>query len=106
MFQDGAFMNIRNLSSRALNILRGGFVRFAPFNVLAMIWAACLIWGNHVPSREAAAHRIPVSFVAGACWGMLFALATRLAVERRACRTTPTHALPAITGAIMAALGA
>ena len=99
-------MNIRNLSSRALNILRGGFVRFAPFNVLAMIWAACLIWGNHVPSREAAAHRIPVSFAAGACWGMLFAFATRLAVERRACRTTLTHALPAITGAIMAALGA
>ena len=99
-------MKITNLSSSVLSHLRGGFVRFAPFNVLAMIWAASLIWGNHVPSREAAAHRIPVSFVAGACWGMLFALATRLAVERRACRTTLTHALPAITGAMMAALGA
>ena len=99
-------MKITNLSSSVLSHLRGGFVRFAPFNFLAMIWAASLIWGNHVPSREAAAHRIPVSFVAGACWGMLFALATRLAVERRACRTTLTHALPAITGAIMAALGA
>ena len=99
-------MKITNLSSSVLSHLRGGFVRFAPFNVLAMIWAACLIWGNHVPSRGAAAHRIPVSFAAGACWGMLFALATRLAVERRACRTTLTHALPAITGAIMAALGA
>ena len=99
-------MKITNLSSSVLSYLRGGFVRFAPFNVLAMIWAACLIWGNHVPSRGAAAHRIPVSFAAGACRGMLFALATRLAVERRACRTTLTHALPAITGAIMAALGA
>jgi hypothetical protein len=47
-----------------------------------------------------------ISFAAGACWGMLFALATRLAVERRACRTTLKHALPAITGAMMAALGA
>lgn len=99
-------MKITNLSSSVLSHLRSGFVRFAPFNVLAVIWAACLIWGNHVPSREAAAHRIPVSFAAGACWGMLFALATRLAVERRACRTTLTHALPAITGAMMAALGA
>ena len=99
-------MKITNLSYSVLRHLRGGFVRFAPFNVLAMIWAASLIWGNHVPSREAAAHRIPVSFVAGACWGMLFALATRLAVERRAWRTMLTHALPAITGAMMAALGA
>ena len=99
-------MKITNLSSSVLSHLRGGFVRFAPFNVLAMIWAACLIWGNHVPSRGAAAHRIPVSFAAGACWGMLFALATRLAVERRAWRTMLTHALPASTGAIMATLGA
>ena len=99
-------MKIKNLSYPMLNLLRSGFIRFAPFNVLVFIWAACLIWGNHVPSREDAAHRIPVSFAAGACWGMLFALATRLAVERRACRTTLTHALPAITGAMMAALGA
>ena len=99
-------MKITNLSSSVLSHLRGGFVRFAPFNILAVIWVASLIWGNHVPSREDAAHRIPVSFAAGACWGMLFALAVRLAVERRACRTVLTHALPAITGAIMAVLGA
>lgn len=99
-------MKIKNLSSSVLSHLRGGFVRFAPFNILAVIWVASLIWDNHVPSRGAAAHRIPVSFAAGACWGMLFALAARLAVERRACRAALTHALPAITGAIMAALGA
>lgn len=99
-------MKIKNLFSSVLSHLRGGFVRFAPFNILTIIWAACLIWDNHVPSREAAVHRILVSFAAGACWGMLFALAARLAVERRACRATLTHALPAITGAIMAALGA
>ena len=86
--------------------LRGGFVRFAPFNVLAVIWAASLIWNNHVPSREIEAHRMPISFAAGACWGMLFALAARLAVERRVCRATLTHALPAIAGAVMAVLGA
>ena len=99
-------MKITNLSSSVLRHLRGGFVRFAPFNVLAMIWAACLIWDAHMPSREIESWRIPASFAAGACWGMLFALAVRLAVERRACRTVLTHALPAITGAIMAALGA
>ena len=93
-------MTITNLSSSVLRHLRGGFVRFAPFNVLAFIWAESLICNNHI------AHRMSISFAAGACWGMLFALATRLAVERRACRTTLTHALPAITGAIMAALGA
>ena len=93
-------MKIKNLSSSVLSHLRGGFVRFAPFNVLAFIWAESLICNNHI------AHRMSISFAAGACWGMLFALATRLAVERRACRTTLTHALPAITGAIMAALGA
>ena len=99
-------MKIKNLSSSVLSHLRGGFVRFAPFNILAVIWVASLIWGNHVPSREDAAHRIPVSFAAGACWGMLFALAVRLAVERRACRTVLTHALPAITGAATAVFGA
>ena len=93
-------MKIKNLSSSVLSHLRGGFVRFAPFNVLAFIWAESLICNNHI------AHRMSISFAAGACWGMLFALATRLAVERRACRTTLTHALPAITGAMMAALGA
>ena len=93
-------MKIKNLSSSVLSHLRGGFVRFAPFNVLAFIWAESLICNNHI------AHRMSISFAAGACWGMLFALATRLAVERRACRTTLKHALPAITGATMAALGA
>ena len=93
-------MKIKNLSSSVLSHLRGGFVRFAPFNVLAFIWAESLICNNHI------AHRMSISFAAGACWGMLFALATRLAVERRACRTTLKHALPAITGAMMAALGA
>ena len=99
-------MKIKNFSSSVLNHLRGGFVRFAPFNVLAVIWAACLIWSNHVPSREIETHRMSISVAAGACWGMLFALATRLAVERRTCRTVLTNAFPAVTGAIMAVLGA
>ena len=98
-------MKIKNLSCSVLNLLRSGFVRFAPFNVLVFIWAACLIWSNHVPSREIEALRMPVSFASGACWGALFALAARLAVERRACRTVLTHALPAVTGATTAALG-
>lgn len=87
------------------NLLRSGIVRFAPFNVLVFIWAACLIWGNHVPSRETEALRMPVSFASGACWGALFALAARLAIERRAWRTALARVLPTIAGATTAAVG-
>ena len=99
-------MNIKDLPSSALNTLRGGFVRFAPFNILAFIWAVCLIWSNHVSSYEVEALRIPGSFAAGAFWGMFFALAARLAVERRECRSVLKTALPAISGASTAVLGA
>ena len=99
-------MKIKNLSYPMLNLLRSGFIRFAPFNVLVFIWAACLIWNNHVPSREIEVHGIPVSFAAGAVWGALFALATRLAIERCACRTMLANVLPSVAGAIMAVLGA
>lgn len=98
-------MKIKNLSYPMLNLLRSGFIRFAPFNVLVFIWAACLIWSNHVPSRETEVLRMPVSFASGACWGALFALAARLAVERRAWRTALARVLPAIMGATTAAFG-
>ena len=54
-------MKIKDIPSSILRTIRGGFVRFAPFNILAFIWAACLIWNNHVPSHEIEAHRIPAS---------------------------------------------
>ncbi|MBP5285736.1 MAG: DUF4153 domain-containing protein [Kiritimatiellae bacterium] len=99
-------MKIRQSFSYALHILRSGFVRFAPFNVLMAICASCLVWGNHVPLFKIETRRIPVTLAAGACWGALFALAARLAVERRACRRAPAVALPAVAGAAMALLGA
>ena len=96
-------MTIKNLPSSALDALRGGFVRFAPFNIFAFIGAICIIWYNHAPPSEAGTLG---SVVAGTCWGMFFALATRLAVERRECRTTLKNVLPAVVGVAMAALGA
>ena len=99
-------MTIKNLPSSALDALRGGFVRFAPFNIFAFIGAICIIWYNHAPPSEAWTLGISGSVVAGTCWGMLFALATRLAVERRECRTTLKNVLPAVVGVAMAALGA
>ena len=99
-------MTIKNLPSSALDVLRGGFVRFAPFNIFAFIGAICIIWYNHAPPSEAGTLGISGSVVAGTCWGMFFALATRLAVERRECRTTLKNVLPAVVGVAMAVLGA
>ena len=70
-----------------LGSLRQGFVRFAPFNVGAVLLAACLIWYNHIPWKDReAAGLLPFSLACGACWGMLVALAARLALERRSAR--------------------
>lgn len=99
-------MTIKNLPSSALDVLRGGFVRFAPFNIFAFIGAICIIWYNHAPPSEAGTLGFSGSVVAGTCWGMFFALATRLAVERRECRTTLKNVLPAVVGVAMAVLGA
>ena len=99
-------MTIKNLPSSALDVLRGGFVRFAPFNIFAFIGAICIIWYNHAPPSEAGTLGISGSVVAGTCWGMLFSLATRLAVERRECRTTLKNVFPAVVGVAMAVLGA
>ena len=46
-------MTIKNLPSSALDVLRGGFVRFAPFNIFAFIGAIYIIWYNHAPPSEA-----------------------------------------------------
>ena len=99
-------MTIKNLPSSALDVLRGGFVRFAPFNIFAFIGAICIIWYNHAPPCEDGTIGFTGSVVAGTCWGMLFSLATRLAVERRECRTTLKNVFPAVVGVAMAVLGA
>ena len=99
-------MTIKNLPSSALDVLRGGFVRFAPFNIFAFIGAICIIWYNHAPPCEDGTIGFTGSVVAGTCWGMFFSLATRLAVERRECRSALTNELPAVVGVAMAVLGA
>ena len=99
-------MKIKNISSSLLNLLRGGFVRFAPFNILIVIFAISLIWSGHVSSIEVEPHRLPLSLAAGACWGALFALAARLAVERCACRSVLANTLPAVVGVMTAVIGA
>ena len=106
-------MKIKDFPSSLLNLLRGGFVRFAPFNILIAIFAISLIWCGHVtsieiesPSIEIEPHRLPLSLAAGACWGALFALAARLAVERCACRSVLANTLPAVVGVITAVIGA
>jgi hypothetical protein len=78
-----------------LGNLRRGFVRFTPFNVGAVLLAAFLIWHNHIPWKEREiAGLLPISLACGVCWGMLAALAARLALERRSARPRLLSVLP------------
>ena len=90
-----------------LGNLRRGFVRFAPFNVGAVLLSAFLIWHNHIPWKEReTAGLIPISLACGVCWGMLAALAARLALERRSARPRLLSMLPAVGGLLAAVAGA
>ena len=90
-----------------LGNLRRGFVRFAPFNVGAVLLSAFLIWHNHIPWKEReTAGLIPISLACGVCWGMLAALAARLALERRSARPRMLNVLPAVGGLLAAVAGA
>ncbi len=90
-----------------LGSLRQGFVRFAPFNVGAVLLAAFLIWYNHIPWKEReTAGLIPISLACGACWGMLAALAARLALERRSATPRLQSVLPAVGGLLATIAGA
>ena len=90
-----------------LGNLRQGFVRFAPFNVGAVLLAACLIWYNHIPWKDReAAGLLPFSLACGACWGMLVALAARLALERRSARPRLLSVIPAVGGILATVAGA
>ena len=87
--------------------LRRGFVRFAPFNAGAVLLAVFLIWRNHIPWKERETARlIPISLACGVCWGMLAALAARLALERRSAKPRLLSMLPAVGGLLAAVAGA
>ena len=85
--------------------LRSGFVRFATFDALALLFALALIWDNPLPWNKDEAHILPLALAKGACLGMLSALAAQLAVERRKWPTTIARLIPALCGVAMAALG-
>ena len=87
--------------------LRSGFVRFAPFNVGAVLLAASLIWHSYIPwkERETTAGLLLISLACGACWGMLTALAARLALERRAVRRSLLNVLPVVGGVLATVAG-
>ena len=90
-----------------LGNLRRGFVRFAPFNVGAVLLSAFLIWHNHIPWKEReTAGLIPISLACGVCWGMLAALAARLALERRTAKPRLQSVLPAVGGLLATVAGA
>ena len=90
-----------------LESLRRGFVRFAPFNAGAVLLAAFLIWRNHIPWKEReTAGLLPISLACGVCWGMLAALAARLALERRSARPRLLSVLPAVGGILATVAGA
>ncbi len=90
-----------------LGNLRRGFVRFAPFNVGAVLLAAFLVWHNHIPWKEReTAVLLPISLACGVCWGMLAALAARLALERRSARPRLLSVLPAVGGILATVAGA
>ena len=98
-------MNIKDCVLKAFKKLQGGFVRFAPFNVLAFVWALCLVADNHAVWDDAEAHRLTMSIASGACWGMLSSLAARLTVERRGCRARLVNLVPALCGIAFAIVG-
>lgn len=89
----------------SIEMMRHGFVRFAPFNVGAVLLAASLIWWNHVPWEERETTVLPIALAYGVCWGMLTALAVRLALERRAARQRIQNVVPAVLGLLTAVVG-
>ena len=97
---------IKDIFAKMVKTLQGGFARFAPFNVLALVWAVCLVRDNHVAWDDYEAHRLPLSLASGACWGMLASLAARLALERRGCRARLANSVPALCGIAFALVGA
>ena len=99
-------MNAKDIFAKMAKKLQGGFARFAPFNVLALTWALCLVRDNHVPWDDFEAHRFPLSLASGACWGMLASLAARLVLERRGCRARLLTLVPAFCGISFAVVGA
>ena len=92
---------------RLLESLRRGFVRFAPFNAGAVLLSAFLVWRNHIPWKDReVAGLLPISLACGVCWGMLAALAARLALERRSARPRWLSVLPAVGGLLATVAGA
>ena len=96
---------IKDIFAKMVKTLQGGFARFAPFNVLALVWAVCLVRDNHVAWDDYEAHRLPLSLASGACWGMLASLAARLSLERRGCRARLANSVPALCGIAFAVVG-
>jgi len=87
--------------------LRRGLVRFAPFNVLAVALAVFTVWGNHVPWQSRSTDGVlPAALACGACWGMLAAMASRLAVERRKAGRILLNVVPVVCGLALSAAGA
>ena len=86
--------------------MRRGFVRFAPFNVGAVLLTAFVIWQSHVPWKARGTESLlPTALACGTCWGMLTALATRLFAERRTSRRMLLDVLPAVCGFVAAVVG-
>ena len=88
-----------------IEMVRHGFVRFAPFNIGAVLLAASLIWWNHIPWKERETAVLPIALAYGVGWGMLMALAARLSLERRAARQRLQNAVPAVLGLLTAVVG-
>ena len=88
-----------------IEMVRYGFVRFAPFNIGAVLLAATLMWWNHIPWKGRETAVLPIAFAYGVCWGMLTALALRLALERRAARQWLQDIVPAVLGLLTVAIG-
>lgn len=98
-------MNTKDIFCRTVKKLQGGFVRFAPFNALAFVWALCLVCDNHAAWNDAEAHRLAMSLASGACWGMLSSLAARLTLERRGCRASLVNSVPVLCGIALVMVG-
>ena len=88
-----------------IEMVRHGFVRFAPFNVGAVLLTVSLIRWNHIPWNERETAVLPIALAYGVCWGMLTALAARLSLERRAARQRLQNAVPAVLGLLTAVVG-
>ena len=88
-----------------IEMVRHGFVRFAPFNVGAVLLAVSLIRWNHIPWNERETAVLPIALAYGVCWGMLTALAVRLSLERRAARQRLQNVVPAVLGLLTAVVG-